>query len=121
LAGDKNDNCYDSTSSYTNVTNYGHNTTGWALFREIGIRATIIFCPHLCGFGNVLSTDNPKATANILSISLREDLGNGQYGPEIIEQSSAASELYFPDKPLYDLDQTLNEAEQAGCILRWFF
>ena len=90
-----------------------------AQFRGIGILATIIFLPRIyLALENVISTDNPKATASILSISLREDLGNGQYGPEIIEQSSAESELYFSDKPLYDLDQTLNEAEQAGMYLK---
>jgi len=117
--GDRNDNCYDSTSSYTNVTNYGHNTTGWGTIQGNWNSGDNNFLPRIyVALENVISTDNPKATASILSISLREDLGNGQYGPEIIEQSSAESELYFSDKPLYDLDQTLNEAEQAGMYLK---
>jgi hypothetical protein len=49
---------------------------------------------------------------------LREDLGNGQFGPEVITQPSMQYDLYFAQEPSYSLDKIVALAEQSGIYLK---
>jgi hypothetical protein len=121
--GDRGDPCYDSTSSYAAVTSYGHDTPGsWGTIEGTWNSGTNYFLPRIyVALENVTAagdTTDTKAIANILSISLRENLNNGQYGPEIIRQFSSQSETYIPDKPMYDNDAYLESAKTQDMYLK---
>jgi hypothetical protein len=51
-------------------------------------------------------------------VSLREDVGNGQFGPEILQQPSMEYELYFPDLLVYATEKRLELAEQYDLYLK---
>ena len=52
------------------------------------------------------------------SVSLQEDFGNGQYGPEIMVEPSMEYELYFSQEESYDLDKLIDLAERHGVYLK---
>jgi len=52
------------------------------------------------------------------SVSLREDLGGGQLGPELITEPSMQYDLYFPQESSYSLDKSVELAEKYGVYLK---
>lgn len=54
----------------------------------------------------------------IRSVSLRADLGNGTFGPELMERASFGYDEYVPEERAYSLDRVLEQAEAAGVFLK---
>ncbi len=106
-------NCYEPGTSNI-VTNYGGNTSDWNVIEGTWNSGDNDFLPRIyLGLENVI-----QGQANILSISLREELGNGQFGPEILKEPSMEYDSYFPERSAYALDKTINLAEKYGVYLK---
>ena len=105
--------CYNPGTS-TVVTNYGGNTNNWQTIEGTWISGDDDFIPRVyMGLENVIEGD-----VYILSISIREDLGSGQYGPEILRQPSMEYQLYYPQLSSLAIDMVLEFAEQNGLYLK---
>ncbi len=105
--------CYDSGTN-TVVTDYGGNTSDWDTLEGTWHSGDNSFLPRIyLGLENVT-----QGWAYISSISLREDLGDGQYGPEILAEPSMEYELYFPEQRAYALDKVVELAEKYGLYLK---
>ena len=50
----------------------------------------------------------------IRSVSLRAELGQGQFGPELMERPLMAYEAYVPEERAYSLDRIIQHAETSG-------
>jgi hypothetical protein len=105
--------CYEPGVG-TVVTNYGGNTSDWGTLTGTWNSGSNNFLPSIyLGLENVT-----QGRANIQSISMREDLGNGKLGPEILKDPSLDYETYFRDQTAHALDQIVNLAEQNGTSLK---
>jgi hypothetical protein len=51
-------------------------------------------------------------------VSLREVLGNGQYGPEVLKEPSMQCETYFPEQKMYQLDKMIEAADAHNLYLK---
>ena len=72
-------NCYEPGTG-TVITGYGQNTSGWVTLEGTWNSASNNFVPRIyLGLENVT-----QGKVFIDSVSLREDLGSGQLGPELI-------------------------------------
>jgi hypothetical protein len=110
---DWNNNCYESDSSNV-ITNYGQNTNDWAQLEGTWNSAENNFLQRIyVGLENV-----KEGQAYIQSISLQEDFGNGQFGPEIIMEPSMQYELYIPEQSAYALDKIIALAEQNDLFFK---
>ncbi len=68
---------------------------------------------------NVMSPDdNHGSTAYIDLVEIREDLGNGQYGPNLISKPWLAQHLYFDQRQAFAFDKVVELAAQNGVYLR---
>jgi hypothetical protein len=113
IGGGWNNNCYESDSSIV-ITNYGQNTNDWAQLEGTWNSAGNNFLPRIyIGLENVI-----EGQAFIQSISLQEDFGNGQFGPEILMEPSMQYELYIPEQSAYALDKVIALAEQNDLFLK---
>ena len=113
IGGDWEVNCYEPGTSHV-VTGYGGNTADWGVIEGTWNSGSNNFLPRIyIGMENVL-----QGAAYIQSISLREDLGNGLYGPEIINEPSLEYELYFPEQSAYTMDKIVALAEQYDVYLK---
>jgi hypothetical protein len=111
-------NCYEPGTPGV-VTNYGKDTGGtWGTIQGTWNSGSNNFLPRIyLGLNNV-NPSSGTASANILAISLREDLGAGQLGPELLRESSLQYELYFPDGEAYALDKYVDLAQQYDIYLK---
>lgn len=106
-------NCYEPATGAV-ITGYGKSTSDWNTIEGSWYSGNNNFLPKIyVGMENVT-----QGAANILSISMREVLGNGQYGPEILRQPSMEYELYFPDLALYAMDKYVELSEKYGMYLK---
>ncbi len=113
ISSDWVDNCYEPGTG-TVVTSYGGDSSDWATIEGDWNSGDNNFLPRVyLGMENVT-----QGKAYIRSISLREDLGNGQYGPEILAEPSLEYQLYYPEQSAYALDKIVNLAEQYGVYLK---
>jgi hypothetical protein len=105
--------CYEPGSG-TVVTDYGLSNSDWGYVEGVWNSGSNNFLPRLyMGLENVT-----QGWVSVDSVSLREDLGNGQYGPEIMIEPSMEYELYFPQEESYALDKLVGLAEQYGVYLK---
>jgi hypothetical protein len=107
-------NCYEPGTN-TVITSYGRSTpTGWNTVEGIWNSGSNDFLPRLhIGLENVT-----QGKTWIREISLREDLGNGQLGPEILTEPSLEYDLYFPERSAYELDKFFELAEKNDIYLK---
>ncbi len=106
-------NCYEPGTSEV-VTNYGGNTADWGTLTGVWSSGDNNFLPRIyIGLENVA-----QGGAYIKSISLREDLGNGRYGPEILAEPSLEYEFYIPEQSAYAMDKVVELAETYGLYLK---
>jgi hypothetical protein len=113
IGGDWETNCYEPGTSRV-VTNYGGSTSDWNLLHGTWNSGENNFLPRIyLGLENVI-----EGKANIRSISLREELENGQLGPEILNEPSMEYELYIPEQSAYALDKIIQLAEDNGIFLK---
>ena len=98
----------------TVITNYGGNTSSLGVLEGNWNSGSNNFLPRV-----YLALENvTQGKAYVLSVSMREDLGGGQYGPEIIRESSMQYELYFAQESSYSFDKVVELAEQYGIYLK---
>ena len=107
------ENCYEPGTG-TVVTTYGTNTSDGGTIEGTWYSGSNNFLPRI-----YIALENvTQGKANVLSISLREVLGNGQYGPELLRQPSMQYELYFPDSGAFAMDKYVELAEKYGMYLK---
>ncbi len=113
IGDDWDNNCYEPGLNEV-VTSYGGNSTDWST-----IEGTWNSGDHNYLSPIYVALENVnEGIAHIDSISLREVLGNGAFGPEIIGEPSLQYELYFPERTAYELDKYVEAAEKAGVYLK---
>jgi hypothetical protein len=113
IGGNWEVDCYQSGTSNV-VTGYGGSTADWGTLQGTWQSGSNNFLPRIyLGLENVV-----QGKAYIRSISLREELGDGQLGPEIINEPSMEYELYFPEQSAYALDKIVRLAEDYGVYLK---
>jgi hypothetical protein len=105
--------CYQPGTG-TPVTAYGRNNTGFGYTEGTWFSGTNNFLPRMhLGLENVT-----EGAAFIQSVSLREDLGNGNLGPEMMIKPSMEHHLYIPEERAYSLDKVVELAERYGVYLK---
>ena len=111
--GDWASDCYDPGTN-TVITSYGRNTSGWTTIEGTWNSGSNDFLPRLhIGLENVI-----QGKTWIREISLKEDLGNNQLGPEVLTEPSLEYELYFPERSAYELDKVIDLAGQNNLYLK---
>lgn len=105
--------CYQPGTS-TPVTDYGLNNDDWGYIQGEWNSGENYFLPRLhLGLENV-----NQGQVYIDHVSVREVLGNGQFGPEILVRPSMEHHLYVPQEQAYALDQLIELAEVYGITLK---
>jgi hypothetical protein len=113
ISANSSPNCYEPGTG-TVITTYGGNTSDWATIEGTWFSGNTNFLPKVyLGLENVT-----QGKAHVLSISMKEVLGNGQYGPEIMQEPLMEYELYFPDLFMYAMDKYVELAEQYDMYLK---
>ena len=98
----------------TPVTGYGRNSDGFAYIEGRWFSGTRNFLPRM-----YLALENVvQGTAQVLSVSLREELRDGTLGPEMMAKPSMEHELYVPEEKAYSLDRIVEHAERNGVYLK---
>jgi hypothetical protein len=106
-------NCFEPGTS-TVVTDYGGSTSDWSYVEGTWHSGDHSFLPKIyLGLENVT-----KGRAYIDSVSLREELGDGKFGPEIIAEPSMHYDLYFPEQGAHALDKIVELAGEYGVYLK---
>ncbi len=101
------------------ITTYGHNTSGWVTISGTWNSGALNFLPRLAfGLENVADSPNGNAKAWVDLISLREDLGGGDFGPEILQDPSMQYDTYYRDYQAFRLDKAVEQAEKYGVYLK---
>ena len=105
--------CYQPGTG-TPVTGYGENNTDWDTIEGSWNSGDNYYLPRLH-----LALENVnQGEVYVESISVREDLGNGSYGPEILDRPSMQYHLYMPQAISYALDKLVKLAEQDDIYLK---
>jgi len=106
-------NCYEPGTS-TPVTNYGRNISGFSTIEGTWFSGSNNFLPRMhLGLENV-----QQGWAFVRSVSVREDLGGGSLGPEIMITPSVERQLYVPEERAYSMDKVVENAERNGVFLK---
>ena len=95
------------------VTNYGGNSSGWSTIQGTWNSGNQTEARIHLAMENAV---NGKVW--IKDISLKEDLGNNQYGPEMVSESSAEYESYYPERMAYEIDKAIEAANDANIYLK---
>jgi len=105
--------CYEPGTG-TPVTGYGGNNTGFGYIEGTWNSGNQNFLPRMhLGLENVR-----QGVAYVRHISLREDLGGGNLGPETMVKPSMDMEQYIPEEKAFALDKLVRLAEQNGVYLK---
>ena len=106
--------CQDAGSGQT-VTPYQPQVSGdWAILEGSLQTGNTNFLPLF-----YLVVENVTAgRADVDYVWIEQDLGNGQYGPNIISKPWMSHHLYFEQRNSYAFDEVLNLAEENGVYLR---
>ncbi|MGW8249599.1 MAG: hypothetical protein ACWGO1_03070, partial [Anaerolineales bacterium] len=105
--------CYQPGTSHV-VTDYGGNTSDWKTLQGTWNSGDNYFLPRIyLGLENVV-----QGKVYLHSISLREELGNGRLGPEMLNEPSMEYDLYFPEQSAYAMDKIIQLAEEYGVYLK---
>ncbi len=114
------DNIWESGTG-TVVAPYAKEASGWTNLEGEYNSGSLDFLPNFylvlenvidgtaSGFGN---------TAYIDYVEIKEDLGNGQYGPNIVPKSWMAQHYYFNQHESLAFDKVVDLAKQYGIYLR---
>ncbi|GMQ78538.1 MAG: hypothetical protein BMS9Abin02_1055 [Anaerolineae bacterium] len=115
--GGWNSECFDPeklNSKTVVITNYGTNTGDWGTIEGTWNSGSNDFIQRIhIGIENV-----DQGEVYIKSISVREDLGSGQFGPEILMQSSMEYQLYYPQLRSFAIDKIFETIEQNDLYLK---
>jgi hypothetical protein len=106
-------NCYEPGTGNV-ITNYGLNSSDWQYIEGAWNSGNNNFLPRFhMGLENVT-----EGQAYVDSILVQENLGNGQYGPEIMIEPSMEYELYFSQRESYGLDKLIELADKYDIYLK---
>lgn len=112
--GDWHKNCYDPNTGVP-VTSYGKNIDAWTELAGSWNSGTNNFLPMFyLGMENVTT----GGYAYIRNVSMKEDLGGGQLGPEVISKPSVDHHLYFEQRNSYAFDKTVELAHKNDVYIR---
>ena len=114
LWGDNN-YCYDPGVGTVVTPHQAQNTADWQILE--GTLTTDPNSDFLDNFFLVLENVN-SGTVYVDYVWIEEDLGNGQYGPNIVSKPWMAHHLYMEQRNSYAFDQVLELAEQNDVYLR---
>jgi len=116
------DNC-DEGGSGTPITAYVQDSNGWQYLTGTWNPGNLNYIGAINYIYLVLenvqegaSTARPRVYID--TIELREDLGGGQYGPNIFTKSSPEHHLYFQQRNSYAFDKALDLAHQYDIYLK---
>jgi hypothetical protein len=99
----------------TPVTGYGRNTpSGWETIEGYWSSGTANFLPSFY----ILLENVTNGQVYVDTVSMREDLGGGQYGPEVMHKPSMEHQLYFQQHASFQLDRMVSWAEKYGVYLK---
>ena len=113
IGGDWDVNCYEPGVGNV-VTGYGQNSADWGVITGTWNSGDNNFLPRIyLGLENAI-----QGKAYIQSISLREDLGNGLLGPEILRDPSLEYDHYFREQSAFALDEIVRLAEENQVSLK---
>lgn len=96
------------------VTGYGRETTGWQTIEGRWNSGASNFLPRM----HVALENVRQGIVHVRSISVREDLGNGTLGPEMLVRPSMEHHTYVPDEKAHAFDKVLEAAERHGIYLK---
>ncbi len=106
-------NCHEPQVGQV-TTSHGGDTSDWGTINGTWYSGDNNFLPRI-----YLGLENVKSgSAYVASISLREDLGGGRYGPEIIAEPSMEYGSYISEQSAYALDKVVEVAEKYGMVLK---
>lgn len=113
LGGGWHADCHEPGTSNP-VTSYGGNNTGFGFIEGRWWSAAESFLPRMH-----LALENvAQGAAYVKSVSLRADLGNGAYGPELMMRPSMEHQLYIPEEKAHSFDKVIEAAERTGVYLK---
>jgi len=118
-AGAWHTNCYDGgdPQNGVKVTGYGKDSASWTYLEgewDSGNRNTLPL--FYLALENVLGQTQP--TVDIDTVFIGEDLGGGQYGPNIVTKPSMEQLSYYMERNAYAFDKVLDLAKQNGVYLK---
>jgi hypothetical protein len=67
---------------------------------------------------NIPDTNGPPVHVFVSHVSIKEDLGNSQYGPNLISKPSTDHHLYFAQRNSFAFDRVLELAEEYDIYLK---
>ncbi len=107
-----NDYLYNSGQG-TVVSNYAYQATGWTTLTGSFNSGSNDFIPggH---FSMCLENVTDGAVAYVNKVEVRENLGGGNYGPNIINHYWMSKHLYFDQRYSFAFDKVLQLAEEYG-------
>lgn len=106
--------CQDPGAGTLLTTHQTDDTDGWKILEGTLNSGDNDFLPNF-----FLVLENADAgTVYVDYVWIQEDLGNGQYGPNIISKPWMAHHLYMEQRNSYAFDQVVELAEQNGIYLR---
>lgn len=127
--GNWHTNCYNGgdPKNGVKVTGYGQDTQNWAYLEGEWSSGTGNFLPifylALENANNLTTTVNGQAwnwhpEVDIDSVFIGEDLGSGNYGPNIVTKPSMEHISYYMERNAYAFDKVLDLARQNGVYLK---
>lgn len=106
-------NCHEPGTGVS-ITSHGVDNAGWGLVEGTWQSGGESFLPRLhLGLENVT-----QGAAYVRSVSLREELGGGAFGPELMRRPSMEHELYVGEEQAYALDRIVEQAASRGVYLK---
>jgi hypothetical protein len=106
-------NCQEPGTA-TVITNYGGSTSGWGFVEGNWNSGSNNFVPRI----HFALENATGGKVYVESVSLREDLGNGQFGPEVLMEHSMQYETYISQISAYGFDKVLELAEKNDIYLK---
>ncbi len=100
---------------------YAGNVTGWTNLTTTWNSGTNNFLPYTyITLENVIDpgSGSPAPVVYIDSVLIQEELGNGQYGPNILPKPSMQHHTYFDQKTSDDFDRLIDLAKANNVYLR---
>jgi len=121
--------CYNGGDPHNGVkvTGYGKDSANWAYLEgewNSGSRNTLpMFYLALENMNSLTATANGQPwnkppQVDIDTVVISEDLGSGNYGPNIVTKPSMEQLTYYMERNAYAFDKVLDLAKQNGVYLK---
>ncbi len=127
--GNWHTNCYNGgdPQNGVKVTGYGQDLSDWTYlegeWNSGSANILPIFYLALENANDLTATVNGQPwnwhpQVDIDTVSISEDLGNGQYGPNVVTKPSMEQLSYYMERNAYSFDKVLDLAKQNGVYLK---